>query len=76
MKLVVITDTGEQVEVRCDACRHWNAAALSVDPGFAYCRKAWTGPPADDPGFGSRAPLVTSAGFGCVLFGRKIGATP
>lgn len=25
MKLVVITDTGEQIEARCDVCRHWDS---------------------------------------------------
>lgn len=27
MKLVVIIDTGEQVEARCDRCRHWDLEA-------------------------------------------------
>jgi hypothetical protein len=27
MKLLLITDTGEQIEARCDGCRHWGKPA-------------------------------------------------
>lgn len=60
VKLVVITDTGESVEARCDACRHWlryfgggACDELSVNTGEGPMH------------------LNTTDRFGCVLFEPK-----
>lgn len=69
MKLVVITDTGEQIEARCDGCRHWKR--LRGDEGV--CEKLSRG--ADlagtSPEWGVPCDFGTSEAFACVYFERK-----
>lgn len=53
MKLVVISDTGEQIEARCDRCRHWKPEPdglirvgrdlgyrAAEEPGYGRCSSA------------------------------------
>lgn len=74
MKLVVITDTGEQVEARCDGCRHWGTGAARAfcwdDDGKQcelpqrYCDRV---APPGDGGYrlsdGERAAFVDGSGL-------------
>jgi len=73
MKLMMITDDSENVEVRCDRCRHWEAPDSD---GFAMCsglddrRGAFVSDVAGVSLYGN-SELMTRAEHGCALFEAK-----
>lgn len=71
MKLVLITDTGERIEARCDRCRHWEGGEVcqSIQPwsGAVPHNGAWIDLTKDDG-----AVLGTRPDFGCALFEVKL----
>lgn len=74
MKLIVITHTGEQVEARCDRCRHWEAIPRRI--GVGACRKITTGSHGGaawivDSGFEGDPEINTESYHGCALFASK-----
>jgi hypothetical protein len=85
MKLVVISDTGESVEARCDGCRHWKAKSEWGWPdqsswrfgGYAeaqHCKqigeKVAEAYSAHAMG-GGGGDMFTMPDFACTLFERK-----
>jgi hypothetical protein len=72
VKLVVITDTGETIEARCDGCRHWRGIGKWTDvckrivqdtDGVAFL---------ENGDYASSAPaLHTAPSWGCRSFEAK-----
>lgn len=68
MKLVIITDTGEHTEARCDRCRHWHESSTFQWCGRLKQAEDFEPKPERTCVYGT---LYTAPEHGCALFEVK-----